>query len=59
MVEPLAVAHHAVALAEPRPNDDVLVIGAGLIGAAVALFARLAGARNVVAIDTTAAQREG
>jgi (R,R)-butanediol dehydrogenase/meso-butanediol dehydrogenase/diacetyl reductase len=57
MVEPLAVAHHAVALAELSAGDDVLVIGAGPIGAAVALFARCAGARNVVVSEGFADRR--
>ena len=57
MVEPLAVAYHAVALAELKPDEDVLVIGAGPIGAAVALFARLAGARKVVVSESFADRR--
>lgn len=57
MVEPLAVAHHAVAMAELRPADDVLIIGAGPIGVAVALFARLAGARNIVVSERFADRR--
>lgn len=57
LVEPLAVAHHAVAMAELGTADDVLVIGAGPIGVAVALFARLAGARNVVVSERFADRR--
>ena len=57
MVEPLAVAHHAVAMADLGPADDVLVIGAGPIGVAVALFARLAGARHVVVSERFADRR--
>ena len=48
LVEPLAVAHHAVGLAGELSGASVLVIGAGPIGVGVALFARLAGARHVV-----------
>ena len=48
MIEPLAVAHHTVELGRIEKDDAVLVIGAGPIGAAVTLFARLAGARVVV-----------
>jgi (R,R)-butanediol dehydrogenase / meso-butanediol dehydrogenase / diacetyl reductase len=43
MVEPLAVAHHVVARAGMRSGERVLIIGAGPIGAAVALFARADG----------------
>jgi (R,R)-butanediol dehydrogenase/meso-butanediol dehydrogenase/diacetyl reductase len=57
MVEPLAVAHHAVAMADLGAADDVLVIGAGPIGVAVALFARLAGARSVVVSERFADRR--
>lgn len=57
MVEPLAVSHHAVDLAGLRPGQSVLVIGAGPIGAGVALFARLAGARHVVVSEPTAERR--
>lgn len=57
MVEPLAVAHHAVAMADLRADDDVLVIGAGPIGVAVALFARLTGARHVVVSERFADRR--
>ena len=58
MVEPLAVAHHAVALAALRPGDSVLVIGAGPIGAGVTLFARLAGASQVIVSEPAARRRE-
>ncbi|HEY2809005.1 MAG TPA: alcohol dehydrogenase catalytic domain-containing protein [Steroidobacteraceae bacterium] len=58
LVEPLAVAHHAVELARIAPGDSVLVIGAGPIGAGVTLFARLAGARHVLVSEPAAARRE-
>lgn len=50
MVEFLAIGAHAVARAGTGPGDSVLVAGAGPIGAAVALFARSAGAK-VTLID--------
>jgi (R,R)-butanediol dehydrogenase / meso-butanediol dehydrogenase / diacetyl reductase len=58
MVEPLAVAHHAVELAAIRPGEAVLVIGAGPIGAGVTLFARLAGARHVMVSEPAARRRD-
>jgi (R,R)-butanediol dehydrogenase/meso-butanediol dehydrogenase/diacetyl reductase len=58
MIEPLAVAHHTVARAAIRPNEDVLIMGGGPIGAAAALFARAAGARNVIVSEPAAARRE-
>ncbi|HUA89221.1 MAG TPA: alcohol dehydrogenase catalytic domain-containing protein, partial [Steroidobacteraceae bacterium] len=58
LVEPLAVARHAVALASIRAGDTVAVIGAGPIGAGVVLFARLAGARHVIVSERSPARRE-
>lgn len=58
LVEPLAVAHHALART-PRPADaPVLVLGAGPVGAAVALWARHRGARHVVVTDPVADRRD-
>lgn len=55
MVEFLAIGAHAVARGRLRPGDRVLVVGAGPIGIATALFARLDGAA-VTIIDTRAAR---
>lgn len=58
MIEPLAVGHHTVSRANLRADDRVLILGGGPIGAAVALFARAAGARTVVVSEPAAARRE-
>ena len=58
LVEPLAVAFHAVGRAELTRGADVLVLGAGPIGGGVALFARHAGARHVVVSEYFPARRE-
>lgn len=58
MVEPLAVAHHALELASMPKGASVLVLGAGPIGAAVALFARLGGARHVVVSERSDVRRQ-
>lgn len=50
MVEFLAIGAHAVSRAAPRRGDRVLVVGAGPIGIAAALFARLDGA-DVTMLD--------
>jgi 2-desacetyl-2-hydroxyethyl bacteriochlorophyllide A dehydrogenase len=50
MIEPLAVAAHAIRRAAITPGEYVLVIGAGPIGLGVMEFARLAGA-HVIAMD--------
>jgi 2-desacetyl-2-hydroxyethyl bacteriochlorophyllide A dehydrogenase len=52
MVEFLSVGAHAVRRGSPQPGDRVLVVGAGPIGVAVALFAGLRGA-EVTMIDTS------
>ena len=52
MVEFLAIGAHAVRRSGLVPEDRVLVVGAGPIGVAVALFARIAGAARVVLADT-------
>src|SRR6185312_10187153 len=48
MVEFLAIGAHAVSRATPCPGDRVLVVGAGPIGVAAALFARLDGAKVTI-----------
>ncbi len=48
----------SVYAAEVRPGDNVAVIGVGGIGAAAVQGARLAGARNIVAIDPIEYKRE-
>jgi 2-desacetyl-2-hydroxyethyl bacteriochlorophyllide A dehydrogenase len=48
LVETLGIGLHAVNRANPRPDETVLVIGAGPIGLSVIEFAKLAGSRVVV-----------
>ncbi len=55
MVEFLAIGAHAVARANLSHDDHALVVGAGPIGVAAALFAKLDGAR-VTLIDTRQAR---
>lgn len=56
LVEPLAVALHAVALAGLTPGARVLVMGAGPIGLGVAYWARRHGATRVAVSDLTTLQ---
>lgn len=58
MIEPLAVGYHTVEMGALARGAAVLVLGAGPIGAAVALFARLRGARHVVVSERTRVRRE-
>jgi 2-desacetyl-2-hydroxyethyl bacteriochlorophyllide A dehydrogenase len=53
LVENQSIGAHAVRRAQLAPGETVLVIGAGPIGLGVAQFARLAGARLLLA-DTSA-----
>lgn len=53
MIEFLAIGAHAVRRAAIQPGQNALVVGAGPIGIAVALFARLRGAK-VCMLDTRA-----
>ncbi len=48
LVETLAIGCHAVHRGKPRPDENVLVIGAGPIGLSAIEFAKLSGARTVV-----------
>jgi alcohol dehydrogenase len=48
LVETLAIGCHAIYRGGPKPDETVLVIGAGPIGLSVIEFARLSGARTVV-----------
>ncbi len=58
LVEPLAVALHAVKAAEIRPGDQVLIIGAGAIGLAVMMWARHLGASEITVSDPMAQRRD-
>lgn len=51
MVEPVAVAAHALNLSDVRPGADVLVAGVGMVGVFVVMLLKLAGVRSVIAID--------
>jgi alcohol dehydrogenase len=48
LVETLGIGLHAVNRANPKPDETVLVIGAGPIGLSVIEFAKLAGSRVIV-----------
>jgi len=58
LVEPLAVALHAVERARLEIGDHALVLGGGPVGLAVALWLRQLGAREVVVSDPVAHRRQ-
>lgn len=51
LVEPVAVAVHAVRKAKQKINDVVVILGAGTIGLLVMQVAKLAGAGKVIVTD--------
>ncbi|MFT4089209.1 MAG: zinc-binding alcohol dehydrogenase family protein [Asticcacaulis sp.] len=57
MVEFLSIGAHAVRRAQIQPQERVLIVGAGPIGVAAGLFARMAGAL-ITLIDTSADRLE-
>jgi 2-desacetyl-2-hydroxyethyl bacteriochlorophyllide A dehydrogenase len=56
--EPLAVAVRAIRRARLALGEDVVVVGAGPVGLAVALCARLAGAASVLVVETSPTRRD-
>ncbi len=56
LVEPLAVGLHSVKMAEGVDERRVLIIGAGPIGLACAIWCRFFGARNVVISELSPAR---
>ena len=51
LVEPVAVALHAVSLTPIQVNDSAVVVGAGMIGLFVIQALKLAGCGTIIAID--------
>lgn len=51
LVEPLSVAMHAVNMADPRPDEKVVVYGAGCIGLGAIVALRARGVREIAAVD--------
>lgn len=51
LVEPLSVAMHAVNIADPRPDEKVVVYGAGCIGLGAIVALRARGVREIAAVD--------
>jgi (R,R)-butanediol dehydrogenase/meso-butanediol dehydrogenase/diacetyl reductase len=57
-VEPVSVGLHAVNVARPARGESALVLGAGPIGLAVALWCRFFGMRHVIVTDLVPARLE-
>ncbi|MDX2233515.1 MAG: alcohol dehydrogenase catalytic domain-containing protein [Hyphomonadaceae bacterium] len=56
LVEPLAVGLHAVDKGRVQRGETVLIIGAGPVGLAVALWAKFSGARDVIVSERAPAR---
>jgi (R,R)-butanediol dehydrogenase / meso-butanediol dehydrogenase / diacetyl reductase len=57
LVEPLAVAHHAVRLSGLRPGGSAVVFGAGPIGLVTVAALKATGAGQVIAVEPAAARK--
>ena len=51
LVEPLAVAVHAVRIVGIRPGDTVIISGSGTIGLMCGVVAKYYGAKKIIAVD--------
>ena len=51
MVEPIAVAAHAINISGLKPGDSAVVVGTGMVGTFVAKLLKVFGASPVIAID--------
>ena len=58
LVEPLGVGLHAVRLADPQPDDRVLILGAGAIGMGVLLCAQVRGVKRIAVVEPIKGRRE-
>lgn len=52
VVEPLAIAAHAIRRAQVSDQDTVLIMGVGPIGAGLIHFAKVAGVQKIIVMDT-------
>lgn len=58
LVEPLSVAVHASRLADIKVGQDVVIFGAGTVGALCATVAKAMGARKIISVDVNASRLE-
>ena len=58
LVEPLAVAHHAVRLSGAQPNHSALVFGAGPIGLVTTAALRAAGVEQIIVVEPAAVRKQ-
>jgi L-iditol 2-dehydrogenase len=51
LIEAVSIAVHAVNQAPPRPGDDVVVVGTGMIGLLIVQVLRVRGCGRIIAVD--------
>ncbi|MFW5756568.1 MAG: zinc-binding dehydrogenase, partial [Tangfeifania sp.] len=51
MVEPIAVAAHAINVSEMKPGNSAVVVGTGMVGTFVVKLLKIFGASPVIAVD--------
>jgi (R,R)-butanediol dehydrogenase/meso-butanediol dehydrogenase/diacetyl reductase len=57
LIEPLSVSHHAVEMAEVRPDETAVVFGAGPIGIGAFLALRAHGVERIVVVEPSPSRR--
>jgi (R,R)-butanediol dehydrogenase / meso-butanediol dehydrogenase / diacetyl reductase len=57
LVEPMAVAYHAVGRADPQPGEIAVIIGAGPIGIGAVLNLRARGVTDVIVVEPSPQRR--
>lgn len=58
LVEPLAVAHHAIGRSEAQPRDTVVIYGAGPIGLFILSLLRAKGIDRVICVEMSSIRKE-
>lgn len=51
LIEPLTVGVHALKIGEVKKDDNVLILGAGMIGLSILMSAKFLGVRNIIITD--------
>lgn len=57
LAEPLTVGLHAVRLAVPQPDDQLVILGAGMVGLAVLMCARAMGLQRIALVEPVEGRR--
>jgi L-iditol 2-dehydrogenase len=58
LAEPLTVGLHALRLAAPRPDEQVIILGAGMVGLSVLMCARAMGLPKIALVEPVQGRRQ-